>query len=103
MLDEYCPWKSALDDLPPAASQKLLYVLFGDSTGSGYRVQAVAVHAQSFESRKALPEPWRGMRDEQLDEITGICGGVFCHASGFILGAKSRDAALALARKACDF
>lgn len=42
---------------------------------------------ESFESRKALPEVWRGLRDEALCETSGIEGGVFVHASGFIGGA----------------
>ncbi len=41
----------------------------------------------SFESRKALPEAWRGVRDEALSGLIGIEGAVFCHASGFIGGA----------------
>ena len=29
---------------------------------------------------------WRGIRDEKLSEISGIAGGIFVHASGFIGG-----------------
>jgi uncharacterized UPF0160 family protein len=49
-------------------------------------VQAVPVSSDSFESRKALPEPWRGLRDDKLSEATGIPGCIFVHASGFIGG-----------------
>lgn len=71
------------------------------------------ISADSFESRKALPEAyvalpsflfpspsfsaevvlmswgvnrWRGIRDEALDQITGIPGCIFVHAGGFIGG-----------------
>ncbi|CAE6526935.1 unnamed protein product, partial [Rhizoctonia solani] len=77
--------------------QKAIYVIYQDGT---WRIQAVPVSPDSFESRKALPEAWRGIRDAQLDEITGIPGGIFVHATGFIGGNKTKDGALAMAQKA---
>lgn len=77
---------------------KILYVLYSD--GKGWRIQAVPKSVSSFESRKALPEAWRGVRDEKLDELTGVPGGVFIHASGFIGGHKTKDGALQLAELA---
>lgn len=77
---------------------KILYVLYSD--GKGWRIQAVPKAITSFESRKALPEAWRGVRDDALSEKTGIAGGVFVHASGFIAGNKTREGALEMARKA---
>ena len=76
----------------------ILYVLYAESGSSGkWRVQCVAESEQSFESRKALPEPWRGVRDEALSQVSGIPGCVFVHASGFIGGALSYDSALKMA------
>lgn len=46
----------------------------------------MSVHPNSFECRKALPQSWRGIRDERLTELTGIPGCIFVHASGFIGG-----------------
>ena len=40
--------------------------------------------------------------DEALDEITGVPGGVFVHAAGFIGGNKTFDGAIAMARKALE-
>ena len=54
----------------------------------------------SFVSRKPLPAAWRGIRNDELDAITGIQGCVFVHASGFIGGHKTYQGALAMARKA---
>ncbi len=34
--------------------------------------------------RKALPENWAGLRDEELKKITGIQGAIFCHKGRFI-------------------
>lgn len=46
-----------------------------------------------------LHKSWRGVRDSQLEEISGIKGTIFCHASGFIGGNKTRDGALQMAIK----
>lgn len=63
-----------------------MYVLYPDETGGNWRIQAVPVSPDSFDSRKALPEQWRGLRDEKLSEVAEIDGGIFVHASGFIGG-----------------
>ena len=41
---------------------------------------------ESFASRKALPEAWRGIRDDELSKLSSIEGCIFVHASGFIGG-----------------
>jgi uncharacterized UPF0160 family protein len=58
------------------------------------------VTPESFESRKALPDPWRGLRDDALSEKTGIPGGIFVHASGFIGGNATKEGALSMAKLA---
>lgn len=76
----------------------VLYVLY--PTADSCRIQAVAKEKGSFESRKPLPEAWRGLRDEKLSEVAGVPGSVFVHASGFIGGNKTFEGALELAKKA---
>lgn len=100
------PWKDHLYRLEAETSvpeeQKVLFVLYPESPalGAKWRIQTVSITKDSFESRKSLPESWRGFRDEKLDEITGIPGGVFVHAAGFIGGNKTFDGAMAMAKKA---
>jgi len=53
-----------------------------------------------FASRFLLPEKWRGKRGKELSDVTGIDGGIFCHAAGFIAGWKTKDSALEAADKA---
>ena len=67
-------------------AEKPLYVLYPDETGGNWRIQAVPVSPESFESRKALPEQWRGVRDDALSQLSGVDGCIFVHASGFIGG-----------------
>ena len=97
-LDELVVWKSHIASLEDelALSPQLLYVLYADERGK-WRVQCVPAAEDSFQSRKALPEAWRGIRDDALSALTGIPGCIFVHASGFIGGAETYESALAMA------
>jgi len=100
------PWKDHLYTLEEqqGGNGKVLYVLYPEdqAPNAKWRIQAVPVSKDSFESRKPLPEAWRGYRDEKLDDISGVPGGVFIHASGFIGGNKTFEGAKAMALKALD-
>ena len=103
-----CPWKDHLYTLEAEegveSQGKVLYVLYpeGEHAGSKWRVQAVGESKDSFESRKALPEQWRGIREEELSAKTGVPGCIFVHASGFIGGNLTKDGALSMAIKALE-
>ncbi len=102
MLREWAPWKSHLFDIEEeddAVKGKVLYVVYKDSTGETWRVQCVPVAPQSFTSRRPLPRPWRGLRDEVLSQEASIPECVFVHAGGFIGGNKTFEGAMAMAKK----
>ncbi|MES1909930.1 MAG: hypothetical protein MHM6MM_002610 [Cercozoa sp. M6MM] len=101
LLKQFCPWKGHLHSLEGqmALGEQIKYVLYPDTSGK-FRVQAVAKEKGSFESRLALPEPWRGIRGDALSQLTGIEGCIFVHASGFIGGNDTKEGALAMASKA---
>lgn len=94
-LKEYCPWQDHLFQLEAEAgvSGLVKYVLYHDSAGA-VRIHAVPAKLGSFELRLALPERWRGVRDDQLSGVAGIEGCTFVHANGFIGGNKTMDGAL---------
>jgi uncharacterized UPF0160 family protein len=103
------PWKEHLYNLEDSEGvengEKILYVLYPEKEEPGckWRVQAVSKDPSSFESRKGLPEAWRGLRDAELDQLLGVeveDGAVFVHASGFIGGHKTEAGARAMAAKA---
>ncbi|KAJ4811952.1 UPF0160 protein [Rhynchospora pubera] len=102
ILNNYCPWKLHLFELEQELKidPPIKYALYQDGRSGTWRVQAVAVSPDSFESRKALPSAWRGMRDDELSKETDIPGCVFVHMSGFIGGNKTYEGALAMARSA---
>ncbi|PGH17045.1 hypothetical protein AJ79_01429 [Helicocarpus griseus UAMH5409] len=114
------PWKEHLytfeeetkakDGAGDADDKQVYYVLYPESTAPGakWRVQCVPVTDASFESRRPLPEAWRGVRDEDLDGVLAKeveskggdkvpAGAVFVHASGFIGGHATKEGAFAMA------
>ena len=56
----------------------------------------------TFKNRKSLPEPWRGIRDEELSKLSDIEGCVFVHASGFIGGNRTKKGVMEMAVKALE-
>ena len=102
VFEEGVPWKDHLYTIEEEnnAQGELLYVLY-PGTGPGeqpWRIQAVGVDKGSFESRKPLPEKWRGVRDQALSDLSGIGGCVFVHASGFIGANTTKTGALEMAK-----
>ncbi|GMY30625.1 UPF0160 protein-like [Fagus crenata] len=102
VLTTFCPWKLHLFELEEELKidPPVKYVLYQDDRSKHWRVQAVAVSPDSFESRKPLPSQWRGLRDDELSKVAGIPGCVFVHMSGFIGGNQSYEGALAMAKAA---
>ncbi|KAL6896136.1 metal-dependent protein hydrolase [Trichoderma longibrachiatum] len=97
------PWKDHLYSLEEAEGKpSVLYVLYAEGTqpGAKWRIQCVPETADSFTSRRPLPEAWRGFRDAELDGVAGVDGCVFVHAAGFIGGNKTFEGALEMAVKA---
>ncbi|XP_074591901.1 uncharacterized protein LOC141847730 [Curcuma longa] len=102
VLDRFCPWKHHLFELEEELKIEPLikYVLYQDERSGHWRVQTVAVSPYKFESRKQLPSAWRGLRDQELSDKSGIPGCVFVHINGFIGGNQTYDGALAMAKTA---
>ncbi|CAL1386609.1 unnamed protein product [Linum trigynum] len=102
VLTRFCPWKLHLFELEEEMKiePSIKYVLYQDERSKSWRIQAVAVSPDSFESRKPLPAQWRGLRDDDLCKECGIPACVFVHMSGFIGGNQSYEGALAMAKAA---
>jgi len=97
-LTKYCPWADHLHDIERdmGIEGQLLYVIYSDPN-SIFRVQCVPKDKGSFVSRLPLAEAWQGLRDKALDKVTGIEGGIFVHANGFIAGHNTRAGVISLA------
>ncbi|KAG9222835.1 hypothetical protein CCMSSC00406_0000476 [Pleurotus cornucopiae] len=101
VFEQFLPWKEHLFELEEQQQtpedSKAIYVVYPDEMAGAWRIQAVPVSPESFQSRKALPEAWRGLRDDELSSVSKIEGGIFVHASGFI-GGESLHAVMNLIR-----
>ncbi|XP_030373771.1 UPF0160 protein C27H6.8 isoform X2 [Scaptodrosophila lebanonensis] len=103
ILQTFVPWKAHLADLEKEYNVEGVpkLVLFND--GTSWRVAGVPLSAGSFLGRKFLPTVWRGLRDDELSTLAEIEGLIFVHHSGFIGGAKTKEAALAMAKKSIEW
>lgn len=107
VLPQFCPWKSHIYELEKelgteAEPIEIKYVLYEDSSGK-WRIQCVSVNPASFDNRLSMPEPWQGVRDDALSELTGIPGCIFVHANGFIGGNMTKEGVMAMAKGSLTF
>lgn len=101
-LITFCPWMEHFFELEKELqiTPEVKYVIFKDK--DSYRIRGVPLTKESFLGRKFMPESWRGLRDEELSQKTGIEGCVFVHSTGFISGHKTREGALQMAIKSLE-
>ena len=52
----------------------------------------------SFKNKKDLPVSWAGLKDADLQKVTGVSDAVFCHRGLFLAVAKSKEGAIKLAQ-----
>lgn len=96
VLGSYVPWQSDVIKYNENQSyrNKIKIVIFENSQGE-YMIQVVPTgnEEDSFESIIQLPDEWKGKRDEELSNIVGVDGAIFCHMGRFIAGFKSYKSA----------
>ena len=85
-------------DSPKAAG--LLFAVFPAANGD-WNIQAIPPSKEDMMGqRKSFPDAWRGLKDEELIESSGVGTAVFCHKAGFFAVAKTKEDAIRLAEKA---
>lgn len=80
----------------------VLYFIYPSKREDGWNICAARVSLDSFESKKPFPESWRGLQGENLAKISGVETAYFCHNSGFLCAAKTREDAVLLAKKSLE-
>lgn len=93
---QFLPWESVLNK-----KSEPLFVIEPNSNG-GWKVKTVRDNPDDFKNRKDLPEAWAGKADDELQKISEVDDAIFCHNARFIVTAKSKQGAIALAQKAID-
>lgn len=103
-LSNGCPWKEHLFDLEQEREilGQTKYVLFKDVKPNDWRVMCVPIKPDSFICRKFLHKDWRGIRLEELRKASGVEDANFCHVTGFIGGAGSREGVYQMAVKSLN-
>ena len=85
-------------DGPKAAD--LLFAVF-PATNGDWNIQAIPPSKEDMMGqRKPFPDTWRGLKDEQLAEVSGVETAIFCHKGGFFAVTKTKEDAIKLAEKA---
>ncbi|KAI8005673.1 hypothetical protein LOK49_LG07G00132 [Camellia lanceoleosa] len=97
---EFLEWKLHIFDLEEEMKidPTIKYVIYRvqDERSENWRVQAVAISPDKFESRKPLPSPWRVQQMESSLKRGILC--TFVHMSGFIGGNQTYKGALDMAK-----
>ena len=93
VLDKNYPFEYVLVNLPEP-----LFAVYPRKTGDSWGVKAVRKDMKNFKNRKNFPESWAGLRDEELQKISGVPDAMFCHRALFTAVAKSKEGAIKLAQ-----
>lgn len=104
LLDPRCPWKDHLVSIESEHNcpedQKIYFAIYFDNRL--WMVHAMSITASSFTSRRNLNKSWHGLREQELQSISGVPDSEFIHTNGFIGGAWSFEGALSLAIKSME-
>lgn len=99
ILDKFMPYQEFVLESKNKKAEKILYAVF-KSNRSGYTIRAIPKVLGSFENRKKFPQEWAGLRNEELQKVTGVKTATFCHNACFICVANEFEDALKLAKLA---
>lgn len=69
---------------------EVMFYVFKDLRGN-WSAKAVRKNPQTTESRMYFPEKWRGKVDAELAAVSHVPDAVFCHNSGFLAVARSKE------------
>ncbi len=78
-----------------------LFAIYPDQNNR-WRVEGVRIDPNDFPMRKDLPKEWAGLRDQDLQKVSGVPDANFCHPGLFTGGANSMEGAIALAKVALE-
>lgn len=98
ILDKNYPYEYILNSF-----SEPLFVIYPRLNHNLWGVKAVRKNPKTFNNRKDFPKSWAGLREEELQKISGVPDAVFCHRGLFMAVAKSCEGAIKLAQIALEF
>lgn len=102
IFDESLPWMENFFDLGGELHPAEFVIM---QSGPHWKLRGIPPSlADRMKVRRPLPEEWAGLRGEELQQVSGVSGAVFCHKGRFISIWETREDAekalhIALARK----
>jgi uncharacterized UPF0160 family protein len=78
----------------------ILYPSDDGERGRVWKVGAVPAEYNTFNDRVKFPAAWGGLRDQELEKVSGIDGAIFCHKACWLFVTKTKEGALAAAAQA---
>ena len=82
---------------------KMILRRAGRSSGDDWQAVSPNISSGTFEVRTPFPKEWRGLSGSELQTVCGVKDAKFCHKSGFMAIAESKEGALELAEKALNY
>ena len=101
ILDKYMPYQDFILQSDNPKAKDILYAIYPSNRG-GYGIQAIQKVINSFENRKPFPEEWAGLKDSDLQKVTGVKSARFCHNSRFLCTTDTYEDAVLIAKKAVE-
>jgi uncharacterized UPF0160 family protein len=96
ILPEPLSWMKVLTDTEDA-----LFVIYPRNDGK-WSSRGIPQNFESYLPRKPFPSAWGGLEEKALQEISGVQDAFFCHKGLWLSVAKSKEGAIALAKKALE-
>ncbi len=92
LFDGPIPWIDNFFDLGGEVHPAQFVIM---PAGDQWKLRGIPPNlASRMQVRKPLPQKWAGLRDEELSQVSGIPGGIFCHKGRFISIWKTKEDAL---------
>lgn len=99
VLNEFIPFEETI--MNEEIANNILFVIYPSSRG-GYAIKTLPKSNEDRSSRMLFPSKWKGLRDEELEKVSGIKGLIFCHNSLFIATTTSLDTAIEVVNKVIE-
>ncbi len=97
-------WQFSDEDVSRVLFEKtdVLFSIRYREESDQWSVKGIRIKIDDFPVRKQFPAEWGGLRDEELQKVSGVEDAVFCHRGLFLAVAKSLGGAKKLAEKAIE-
>lgn len=96
IMDRSMPWNSTAFK----HGFNTLFAVYPAQKNGQWMVDTMPIEPGSYSQKKPLPAEWAGLVDNELATVSGIPDAVFVHLKRFCGAAKSKEGAIAMARKA---